>query len=80
MKHDKDVGCGNGKNCGNYTLESLERFCGHMSGTHNGWSSCSRLAFLEQYNQLEVLKKWCLPSGKARFQLVQKCPVRDGGL
>ena len=71
MKHDElaDVGCGNGKNCGNYTLESTERFCGHMSSTHNGWSSCSRLAFLEQYNQLEALKKWCLPPGKDCFEM-----------
>ena len=63
MYHDKIVGCGNGKDCGNYTLDSLERKCGHMSGTHNGWSSCSRLAVLETYNDVRSRKKWCLKPG-----------------
>ena len=52
MKHDDEVGCG--KHNGDY---------GHLSGTHNGWSSCSRREYLERYNSLEPRKKWCLQPG-----------------
>ena len=52
MRHDEDIGCG--KHNGDY---------GQMSGTHNRWSSCSKLEYLKLYNYLEPRKKWCLQPG-----------------
>ena len=53
MRHDEDIGCG--KHNEDY---------GHMSGTHNGWSSCSKQQFSERYTYLAMRKKWCLQPGK----------------
>ena len=52
MRHDEEIECG--KHNKDY---------GHMSGTHKGWSSCSKLEYLERYNYLEPRKKWCLDPG-----------------
>lgn len=56
MRHDEDIGCT--QHNGDY---------GHMtqSGIFDRWSSCSKLAFLERYNYLELKKKWCLQPAKS---------------
>ena len=53
MRHDEDIGCGK------HNEDS-----GHMSGTHNGWSSCSKQQFSARYTYLAMRKKWCLQPGK----------------
>ena len=55
MRHDEEIECG-----------KHNRDYGHMSGTHMGWSSCSKLEYLERYNYLEPRRKWCLQPGNLK--------------
>ena len=48
MDHDLNIGCGQ------------DGDKGHMSGTHNRWSTCSKREFLDNYNFLKAIDKWCL--------------------
>ena len=50
MRHDLSIGLGCGQDGDK----------GHMSGTHNRWSTCSKNEFLELYNFLVPLNQWCL--------------------
>ena len=51
MRHDEDIGCGKGSDKG------------HMSGHHNGWSTCSRREFEASYLKLKQNNNWCLKPG-----------------
>ena len=54
MRHDSDLGCG-----------KVNGDRGHMSGTHNRWSSCSKNQFSKRYTEIALSKKdkWCLEPG-----------------
>ena len=48
MDHDLNIGCGQ------------DGDKGHMSGTPGRWSTCSKREFLDNYNLLKSIDKWCL--------------------
>ena len=50
MRHDLSIGLGCGQDGDK----------GHMSGTHNRWSTCSKNEFLDLYNFLKPKQLWCL--------------------
>ena len=50
MRHDLSIGLGCGQDGDK----------GHMSGTHNRWSTCSKNEFLDLYNFLQPTQMWCL--------------------
>ena len=63
MIHDEDIGCA--KRNGDFGLMNTESDT--FFGPRVGWSSCSKLAFLERYNYLEPRKKWCLQPGNTNY-------------
>ena len=48
MDHDLNIGCGQ------------DGDKGHMSSTPGRWSTCSKSEFLDNYNLLKSIDKWCL--------------------
>ena len=59
MDHDLNIGCGQ------------DGDKGHMSGTPGRWSTCSKREFLDNYNLLNSIDKWCVATLPSKPE--QKC-------
>ena len=54
MAHDLKIGCGQDGDRGFMTIDQS-----HVYGAQR-WSTCSKREFLDNYNLLESIGKWCL--------------------